>query len=83
MPRPPGPRQPADRHLTNADVRRLTGLGRKRVKRLLDRGEIPSFRVPGTPYRRVSRAALRRYLVERDLPTRALDDFEAAIGAHS
>ena len=57
---------PADAVLTPAEVGELLGLSRPFVARLLDDGEIPSERLPGSRHRRVRLADVVAFAERRD-----------------
>ncbi len=56
----------ADSELTPAEVGELLGLSRPFVARLLDVGEIPSERLPGSRHRRVRLADVVKFAERRD-----------------
>ena len=56
----------ADASLTPAEVAELLGLSRPFVVRLLDDGEIPSTRLPGSRHRRVRLADVIEFQVGRE-----------------
>jgi excisionase family DNA binding protein len=57
---------PADAVLTPAEVGELLGLSRPFITRLLDDGEMPSERLPGSRHRRVRLADVLAFAERRD-----------------
>lgn len=57
---------PSDAKLTPAEAAELLGLSRPFVARLLDEGEIPSERLPGSRHRRVRLADVLEFEARRD-----------------
>ena len=57
---------PSDATLTPAEAAELLGLSRPFVARLLDDGEIPSERLPGSRHRRVRLADVLEFAERRD-----------------
>jgi len=56
------------RDLTTGEVARLSGLGQQHVVKCIDRGLLPARRVPGSKHRRVTRAALVKFLQTHNMP---------------
>ncbi|MGA2307756.1 MAG: excisionase family DNA-binding protein [Acidimicrobiales bacterium] len=62
----PTPSRPAETILTPAEAAQLLGLSRPFVVRLLDDGEIPSERLPGSRHRRVRLSDVLAFSARRE-----------------
>ncbi len=62
-----------DSYLRMDEAADYLGVSRPTVYRLVDRGEIPAVYLPGIRGRRISRAALRKYVARR-VPVPVRDD---------
>lgn len=56
---------------------KLCGVSIQTVTRLFDEGALGGYRVPGSRFRRISRAALLTFMVEHGIPTDGLGELSA------
>ncbi len=59
--------------LTTTEAAGVSGLSRPHVSRLIDRGLMPGYRVPGTLHRRVPLEAFREWLLKHGMSTVEID----------
>ena len=58
---------------TTGEVARICKISQQTVIRCFDRGDLHGFRVPGSRFRRIPRAALLQFMRENDIPLEQLE----------
>ena len=60
------------------EVASICGVHAKTVCKWADSGKLPSYRIPGSRHRRVTRQALMRFMRDNGVPPDGLAAFDAA-----
>jgi excisionase family DNA binding protein len=58
---------------STGEAAQICGVSQQTIIRCFDKGELEGFRVPGSRFRRIPRAALLRFMHAHDMPTDAIE----------